>query len=94
MDGEAEKWDWRRSPGGAMGSRADRVDGKSVCSHSHGAALHGSASLVPLPSSLCSNITFIKMFWGVLIYSHHLLGCTYQKQTGLLGMITNLSCDT
>lgn len=34
MDGEAERWDGRRSPGGAMGSRADRVDGKSVRSYS------------------------------------------------------------
>lgn len=31
---------------------------------SHGAAPHHSASVVPLLSSLCSNITFIKMFWG------------------------------
>lgn len=60
---------------------------------SHGAAPHHSASVVPLLSSLCSNITFIKMFLGVPIYSHHLSGCTYQKQPGLLGMITNPPYD-
>lgn len=36
----------------------------SVLARSHGAALHHSASVVPLFSSLCSNITFIKMFRG------------------------------
>lgn len=31
---------------------------------SHGAALHRSASVAPLLSCLCSNITFFKMFRG------------------------------
>lgn len=31
---------------------------------SHGAAFHHSASVVSLLSSLCSDITFIKIFWG------------------------------
>lgn len=67
MDGEAERWD-RRSPGGAMGSREDRADGKSVRSHLSlsvsarlWSPLHLFASFFPFlnKSSLCAAQTLL-----------------------------------
>lgn len=67
-DGEAERWGWEEE---SLGSREDRVDGKSVRSHfslsvsarlwSHGAALHLSASVIPLLSSSCAAQTLLSL---------------------------------
>lgn len=74
MDGEAERWD-RRTPGGAMGSKEDREDGKTVRSRLSlsvsarlWSPLHLFASFFSFFKKKkiflmrSSNITFIKMF--------------------------------